>query len=256
MPTWDATLYLRFEKERLQPAIDLAARVALDSPQRIVDLGCGPGTSTAVLARRWPGAALTGVDTSQAMLATARNDFPQWEWIAADIGTWEAHQPFNLVFSNAALQWVPDHRRQFARLFDQVAPGGAFAAQVPDNRDAPAHALMRELASSEAWRGFFGSPPRTWHSHTSEFYYDVLSPRASDVDIWTTEYLHVLDSLDGVVEWYRGTGLRPWLDALPDEDARRRFLADYRRLLAPHFAPRADGRVLFPFPRLFIVAYR
>ena len=255
MPTWDATLYLRFEQERIQPAIDLAARIGLDSPSQIVDLGCGPGSSTAVLARRWPRAVLTGIDSSQTMLAAARRDYPHWDWVATDISTWEAHPPVDLVFSNAALQWVPDHARQFKRLLDQVAPGGAFAAQVPESH-APAHDLMRELAASERWRNAFTSPPRTWHSHSSEFYYDVLSSHAAHVELWRTEYLHVLDSPDGVVEWYRGSGLRPWLDALPNDDERQRFLADYRRLLKPHFLPRTDGRVLFPFPRLFIVAYR
>ena len=131
MPSWDSNLYLRFTNERLQPAIDLAARVALESPARVADLGCGPGSSTAVLARRWPHAALTGVDNSPAMLAAAREDHPHWSWTGDDITTWQADVPFDLVFSNAALQWVPNHLYEFRRLLDQVAPGGAFAVQIP-----------------------------------------------------------------------------------------------------------------------------
>lgn len=256
MPSWNSDQYLKFAAERTQPAVDLAARIALDVPRRAIDLGCGPGNSTSVLARRWPAAELTGLDSSAAMLATARKDFPAWTWLEADIATWCASESFDVVFTNAALQWVPDHARTFPHLLAQVAPGGAFAVQMPANFDAPPHRVMRELGASAAWRGHFASPPREWHVHPPEFYYDALAPHASRVDLWTTDYLHVLADLDGIVEWYKGTGLRPWLDALPDADTRTRFLADYRAALAPHFPPRADGRVLFPFRRLFGIAYR
>jgi len=255
MPSWDSDLYQKFASERTRPVVDLASRVELDAPARVVDLGCGPGSSTVVLARRWPRAALTGVDNSPTMLAAARRDHPQWHWIAEDIGSWQAETPVDVVFSNAALQWVADHGRVLPRLLDQVATGGALAVQIPANFDAPPHLLMRDLAASATWHSFFLTSPREWHVHATEFYYDVLAPRAARLDIWTTEYLHVLDSVDGIVEWYRGTGLRPWLDALPNDDTRRRFLADYRTLLVPYFEPRTDGRVLFPFRRLFIVAY-
>jgi trans-aconitate 2-methyltransferase len=256
MPTWNSDLYLKFARERTQPAIDLAARIAIEAPARVIDLGCGPGNSTAVLARRWPGARLTGLDNSAAMLAGARQALPRCTWLEGDIGTWEADEPFDVVFSNAALQWVPDHAVTFARLLAAVAPGGALAVQVPGNFDAPPHRLMRELASAAEWRTEFRHPPREWFAHPAEFYYDLYAPRAKNLELWTTEYLHVLDGVDGIVEWYRGTGLRPWLDALPGEAARSRFLADYRARLLPYFPPRADGRVLFPFRRLFVIAYR
>lgn len=256
MPSWDSTEYLKFSSERTQPAIDLAARIGLAAPRRVVDLGCGPGNSAAVLARRWPAAALVGLDSSPAMIAAAQKEYPEQNWFIADIAQWIAPAPFDLVFSNAALQWVPDHASLIPHLFAQVAPGGAFAFQVPANFDAPPHRLMRELGATPEWRGYFDPPPREWHAQPPEFYYDLLAPHATHLELWTTDYLHILDGVDGIVAWYRGTGLRPWLDALPDESARTRFLAAYRTALAPHFPPRPDGKVLFPFKRLFVVAYR
>jgi len=265
--SWDSTQYLKFANERTQPSLDLVSRIALEAPRRIVDLGCGPGNSTAVLARRWPQAEITGLDNSPAMLAKARADFPQWNWVEADIAAWaaagEKRLPtgcdgarFDLVFTNAALQWVPDHRRLFPQLFACVAPGGAFAMQVPGDPNATAHRVVRELAATSAWRRYFTPAPREWHVHPPEFYYDALAPLAKRVDLWCTEYLHVLASVDGVIEWYRGSGLRPWLDALPDEATRTQFLGAYRARLVAYFAERADGKVLFPFRRLFVIAYR
>ena len=265
MPSWNSDQYLKFAGERTQPAVDLAARVAIDAPGRVIDLGCGPGNSTAVAAHRWPHAAITGLDSSPGMLATARNDFPGWQWLEGDIARWRAgdattaaanEPPFDVVFSNAALQWVPDHRREFPRLFAQVAPGGALAVQMPANFDAPPHRVMRELAGSATWRAHFPTAPREWLVHPPEFYYDLLAPLASRLELWCTDYQHVLAGLDGIIEWYRGTGLRPWLDALPDDATREQFLGAYRARLVPYFPTRADGRVLFPFRRLFLIAYR
>lgn len=256
MPTWDSTIYERFTDQRTRPAVDLAARIALDAPARVVDLGCGPGNSTAVLAKRWPHAELTGVDSSTAMLAAARSAHKSIQWVEADISTWTSERPFDVVFSNAALQWVPDHARTFPRLMEQVARGGAMAVQVPANFDAPAHRAMRHVAQSAAWQDRFATAPREWHVHSAEFYCDVLAPHARELDIWTTEYIHVLADVAQIVEWYRGTGLRPWLDALPEQSDRDQFVADFRAVLAEEFQPRPAGNVLFPFRRLFVVAYR
>jgi trans-aconitate 2-methyltransferase len=256
MPTWNSEQYLKFADERTRPAVDLAARVALESPRRVVDLGCGPGNSTAVLARRWPHAELTGLDNSPAMLAAARKDCPQGHWQEGDIAAWAAAEPFDLVFSNAAMQWIPNHAKVVPQQFAQVAQGGAWAMQIPANLGAPPHRIIRELALSASWRDKFRAPTREWRPEIPAFYYDTLAPLAVRVDIWETEYLHVLPNVDAIVEWYRGTGLRPWLDALADDDARTKFLADYRNALAPEFPPQSDGRVLFPFRRLFVIAYR
>lgn len=257
MPTWSSDQYLKFAAERTQPAVDLAARIALSAPARVIDLGCGPGNSTAVLAQRWPAASITGLDSSPAMIAAAQRDHAHFTWLTGDIAAWPdtAIASYDVVYSNAAYQWVPDHGTLLPRLLRRVNPGGALAFQVPANFDAPPHRLMRELASTPAWHPYFPIAPREWHTHAPAFYYDTLAPLAARVELWTTDYLHILPDVDGIVEWYRGTGLRPWLEALPDDATRAKFLADYRALLVPYFHPQADGRVLFPFHRLFVIAY-
>jgi len=256
MPTWNSDQYLKFANERTQPAVDLAARIALENPRRIIDLGCGPGNSTAVLARRWPNSELTGLDSSPAMLTTAKRDFPNWTWVEGDIAAWRAEAAFDVVFSNAALQWVPDHGRVLPNLLAQVAPGGALAMQIPANLSAAPHRLIRELAASPAWSNKFHTSPREWRPETAAFYYDTLAPLAMRLEIWETEYLHVLPDVAAIVEWYRGTGLRPWLDALASDAERAQFLEEYQAALEPAFPPQRNGRVLFPFRRLFVIAYR
>jgi trans-aconitate 2-methyltransferase len=248
MPEWDSAQYLRFERERTQSCRDLAARIEMEGPARIIDLGCGPGNSTEVIAARFPGAAITGLDSSAAMIATARLKHPEWRWETADIGAWvSGSEPYDLLFSNAALQWVDDHERVFPRLLRR---GRVVAVQMPGNWDATAHRLMRELAPRFDLDGV-----REWFAHDENFYYDLLSPHCSRLDFWVTEYLHVMPDADAIVEWYRGTGLRPFLEALPDESARERFVAEYRELIRVAYPPRRDGRVVFPFRRLFFVAY-
>jgi trans-aconitate 2-methyltransferase len=255
MPTWNAGQYLQFADERTQPCRDLVARIALNDPARIADLGCGPGNSTAVLAERWPKADITGLDSSAEMIAAAQKSRPDLHWTTGDIASWQPAHPCDLIFSNAALQWVPDHATVYPHLFRQLAPGGAFAVQVPGNLDAPAHHLMRELAASDDWRSDFPVPVREWFVHDLPFYYDLLSPVARRMDLWTTEYQHILAGPEAIVEWYKGTGLRPFLDTLENTERKERFLEDYLELITPAYPRQGDGRVIFPFRRLFMVAY-
>jgi trans-aconitate 2-methyltransferase len=253
--TWNPELYLSFGDLRTRPAIDLLARIPLRAPARIADLGCGPGNSTALLVERWPDAAVTGIDSSAAMLAKARASGIRANWLQADLADWTPALPFDLLFSNAALQWLPGHAELLPRLFGHVASGGVLAVQMPRNFGAPSHVLLRELAAAEPWaerlepalpREPVGSPA---------CYYDLLAPSAAGLDIWETEYLHVLDGDDPVLAWTRGTALRPVRAALePDEVAA--FEADYGQRLRAAYPRRADGRTLFPFRRLFIVACR
>ncbi len=203
---------------------------------------------------RWPEAEITGLDSSAEMIATAKKAHPDRHWSTGDIGNWSADVLCDLVFSNAALQWVPDHTAVFPRLMRQVAPGGALAIQVPANYDAPAHRLMRELAYSKVWQNHFPQKVREWFVHEPAYYYDTLAPLAKRIDLWTTEYFHVMESAQAIVEWYKGTGLRPFLDALSPGD-QERFLAEYRALVAENYPRRADGRVIFPFLRMFVIAY-
>jgi trans-aconitate 2-methyltransferase len=260
MPTWDPSQYLQFADERTLPCRDLVRRIDLAAPAKIIDLGCGPGNSTAIIAQRWPSAAIAGLDNSAEMIAAARKSKPKNHWIVSDIMTWAnsngEDQKFDLVFSNAAIQWVEDHATAFAALMRHVAPGGALAAQMPGNYDAPAHTLMRELAASPAWRGRFPSGVREWNVHDLPFYYDVLSPHADRVDLWATEYMHIMPESAAIVEWYRGTGLRPFLDALKSDSDRDHFTNEYGQRLRNAYPQQANGRVLFPFRRVFMIAYR
>jgi trans-aconitate 2-methyltransferase len=257
MPTWDAAQYLRFAEQRTRPCRDLVAQIAVEAPGRIVDLGCGPGNSTAVLAARWPGAVVTGIDSSAEMIAAARAGKPEGVWEVGDIATWAEgeREAFDVVFSNAALQWVGGHAAVLPRLLGRVAPGGALAVQMPNNHDSPAHEAIDATAAAFGHLLPVGGV-RTWHVEPPELYYDVLAPHAAAVDIWETEYLQVMPDAAALVEWYKGTGLRPCLDALPGEAARQGFLAEYGRRVEVAYPARADGRVLFPFRRLFVVAYR
>lgn len=251
---WDPLRYLRFETERTLPSRDLAARVEIDAPRQIVDLGCGPGNSTAVLRARWPAADCTGVDLSAEMLEVARRSDPGVRWVQQDLRTWVADGPVDLIFSNAALQWVRDHGTVLPRLLRMLSPGGALAVQMPANTDEPYQRAVRELRQRPPWNGFPDGP--AFQVGSSEFYYDLLAPEASRIDLWDTSYVHVLSGAEEIAEWTRGTGLSPWLAELPGEAERNRFLEEYRAKLEIAYPRRPDGRVLFPFHRRFLVAYR
>ncbi len=250
MPDWDSRQYLRFEEERTRPARDLAARVELEHAAGIIDLGCGPGNSTEAIAARFPLAAVTGLDASPAMIGRARQRHPEWDWVAGDIADWAAGEDRrDVVFSNAALHWVEDHEALFPSLLERAR---VLAVQMPANRDAAPHRIMRELAA----RAGILPKVREWRTLDAAHYYDLLAPRCARLDVWLTEYLHVMPDADAVVEWYRSTGLRPFLEALPDDAAREGFVAACRERIRAEFPARADGRVVFPFRRLFLVAYR
>jgi trans-aconitate 2-methyltransferase len=250
MPTWNADQYMKFGDDRTQPCRDLAARVSLPDVRTVVDIGCGPGNSTQVIADRWPQAVITGVDNSASMIDAARRDHPQYRWIVSDITEWASGggPQFDIVFSNATLHWVPDHDALYPKVLARVAPGGAFAAQSPSNLDSLAQRLMREVAPG-------GLRVKEWYTHPRGFYYDLLAPLSAHLDLWETEYLHILPNADAIVEWYKGTGLRPFLEALSSDVDREQFLSEYLQRIRAAYRPQADGKVLFPFRRLFVVAY-
>lgn len=248
---WNPQQYLRFADERLRPAVDLAARMDHACPRRVIDLGCGTGSALPVLAARFPEAELVGVDSSPAMLEKASSE--GFTTQLADIGTWSPPEPVDVIFSNAALQWLPDHASLFPRLLSCLAPEGILAVQMPAMHNEPVRALQSIVASSGPWSqqlsGVTSAPPIL----EPAAYYDLLSGRVSAIEIWTTQYLHVLRGKDPVVQWAMGTSLRPYLDALRPSD-QPEFIAAYSRALAPHYPPRADGTVLLAFRRLFILA--
>jgi trans-aconitate 2-methyltransferase len=256
---WDAEQYLRFSDHRLRPAIELLERIPLESPTLIYDLGCGTGNVTRIISERWPAAAVYGLDNSKEMLAKFSQESVKVQWIEADIKHWKAIEPADLIYSNATLHWVDDHRELFPRLAGFLKPGGCLAVQMPLSWDLPSHRLMREtLANAGAKRTTLGTETlrqalaRDWVER-AEVYYDLLAGRAKSVDIWETEYLHILEGKDAVLEWVKGTGLRPILNGLDDKE-RGIFLAEYTRRLRATYPARADGRTLYPFRRLFMVA--
>jgi trans-aconitate 2-methyltransferase len=256
MEQWDPNLYLRFGDERTQPAIDLAARVALEKPRSIIDIGCGPGNSTAVLRQRWLLAEVTGLDSSQEMIARAQRDAPDQEWICRNAATFSADQAYDLVYSNATLQWIPNHEELIPRLWKAVKPGGAMAVQLPANEESPLHIGMREVAKNEPFRKQLEGVERVFTYHPAGFYYDLLAPLARRYVTWTTEYLHIMRSHQDLMTWYRGTGMRPFLLALEDDRQRDAFETAVLAEVQGSYPFQSDGKILFPFRRLFFVAYR
>jgi trans-aconitate 2-methyltransferase len=251
--SWNPDQYLKFAAPRLQPAIDLLARVPSSNPHTIYDLGCGAGNVTQLLAARWPQAAITGVDDSAEMLAKARAAAPAVQWVLQSLANWRAPAPADLIYSNAALHWLPDHQRLFPALVDQLAPGGVLAVQMPRNFGAPSHTLIAETIRSGPWRDRL--EPLLAPSPVAEpsFYYQVLNGRVARLDIWETEYLQVLSGPDPVKEWTKGTWLKQFLDALPQAQ-RGAFEDDYAARLREAYPPLPDGTTLFPFRRLFLLA--
>ncbi|MBA4791660.1 MAG: trans-aconitate 2-methyltransferase [Rhizobiales bacterium] len=259
---WSAKQYLKFEDERTRPSRDLLAHVHLEThvhleaPRLCVDLGCGPGNSTELVAERFPDAQVVGIDTSPDMLAAARKRLPAVRFEQGDASHFTLEAPADLIFANAVLQWVPDHEALFPRLLSLLAPGGCLAVQMPDNLDQPSHAAMRETALDGPWAAKLAEAAGARTSLPAVgTYYDLLIPHAARVDIWHTIYQHPLAGIPAIVEWLKGTGLRPFLDPL-DANERTAFLAAYSERLARHYGVRADGKVLLAFPRLFLVAVR
>jgi trans-aconitate 2-methyltransferase len=255
MTDWSARQYLKFEDERTRPPRDLLAQVPLQHPQRVVDLGCGPGNSTELLVERFPQAEVIGLDSSPDMLRKARARLPACAFIEADIAAWTPAERADLLFANAAFQWVPDHPRVLRRLLEALPEGGVLAVQMPDNSDEPANALQREVAAHGPWaKALAAAVPRA-ELLRPQAYYDLLQPFCARIDIWHSIYNHVMASPQAIVEWFKGSSLQPYL-ALLGEGAREQFLGAYAEKIAAAYPPCADGKVLLKFPRLFIIAVR
>ncbi|WP_213955509.1 MULTISPECIES: trans-aconitate 2-methyltransferase [unclassified Variovorax] len=256
MLDWNPALYSRFEDERTRPARDLLARVAMDPAgvASVVDLGCGPGNSTELLVERFPQAFVTGTDNSEPMLVKARERLPAAKFELSDIWTWQPEVPPDLIYANASLQWVPGHETLFPRLLEALAPGGTLAIQMPDNRDEPTHRLMRELAAKAPWAKAIGDFSRfRTELLPLDGYYDLLAPLAESIDVWRTAYQHPMESPAAIVDWVRGTGLKPFVDRLSPE-LQESYLAAYERRIDQAYPERADEKRLLAFPRMFIVA--
>ncbi|MBC3366506.1 trans-aconitate 2-methyltransferase [Pseudomonas sp. SWRI154] len=255
--SWSAQQYVAFEQERTRPARDLLAAIPPVQAREVIDLGCGPGNSTELLVDRFPGATVRGLDSSGDMIEAARKRLPGVTFATADIGRWNEGGPFDLIFANAVLQWLPDHATLLPSLVDKLAPGGSLAIQMPDNLHQPSHRLMGEIAANGPWASqLAGAAAMRTEVADACTYYSILTAHCSRVDVWRTTYHHPLaDGASGVVEWFKGSGLRPFLEPL-DEAQREEYLRQYLAAIEQAYPALDDGSVLLPFPRLFIVATR
>jgi len=253
--SWNPETYLAFADHRERPIAELINRIPAIDVSNAVDLGCGTGNSTAALAARFPGAKLLGVDNSPEMLAKARGSLPGAEWCEADIGTWQPPHWFDLIASNAALQWVDGHDALFARLIGALNPGGALAIQMPRNFTAPSHTLLHETVEDGPWAAKTLPLLRRNPVVEPETYYDRLAPHMSHVDIWETTYAQVLEGDDAVYRWTSGTALTPFLAVLEDEECDA-FCEAYKTRLNKAYPHAANGKTLFSFTRLFMVAVK
>ncbi len=253
MAEWDPTVYQRYKAQRDRPALDLLLQIPRDlEPAEIWDLGCGTGEQAAVLAARHAGAKVHGLDSSDAMLAVAHKRPVDIDWRHGDIAAFAPDRPADLIFTNAALHWIPDHARLFPHLAASLAPGGVLACQMPDNRKGRFREVLRETTADPRWADRLSGVEQT-PILKPETYYDLLAPTC-DVDLWSTEYQHVLEGDDAVLAWTRGSTLRPYLDRLGDDVAA--FEGAFAERLTAAYPQRADGTTLLAFTRLFIVARR
>lgn len=255
--TWSAKQYVTFEDERTRPARDLLAAIPTPEARSVVDIGCGPGNSTELLVERFPGAKVQGLDSSPDMIDAARKRLPQLQFAVADIDKWADAGLFDVIFANAVLQWVPDHATLLPALAGKLAQGGSLAIQMPDNLNEPSHGLMREVAANGPWASkLAGAAGQRTEMAGASVYFSMLRPHCARVDVWRTTYHHQLaGGASGVVEWFKGSGLIPFLSPLTEAE-RAEYLAHYLAEVAKAYPALADGSVLLPFPRLFIVATR
>ncbi len=255
--SWSAAQYVKFEEERTRPVRDLVARITHVAVRRAADIGCGPGNSTEVLRERYPDAEIVGVDSSADMIEAARKRLPGVGFVIADIATAWGDAGFDVVLANALIQWIPGHETLLPALIAKLKPGGSLAVQIPDNLDEPSHRLMREVAAHGPWAAKLAHAARAREArHGAEWYFRLLRAHGARVDVWRTTYFHPLSGgARAIVEWVKGTGLRPFLDPL-DAPEREDYLARYEAAIANAYRVEPDGTVLLPFPRLFLVATR
>jgi trans-aconitate 2-methyltransferase len=253
---WSATQYVKFEDERTRPARDLLAQVPLETVSHAIDLGCGPGNSTELIVERFGKQGVSGLDSDTNMLDAARKRMPETTFLQADLSTWQPEEPADLLFANAVFQWLPGHLDIFDRLMDGLKPGGVLAIQMPDNLNEPSHLMMEETAHAGPWASAFAAKSvRRKPLPSPSVYYDRLIGKSARIDIWHTVYNHPMDGAAAIVEWVKGTGLRPYLDNA-GEDHREAFTADYQERLAKVYPVLSDGKALLRFPRLFLVAVK
>ena len=256
MSDWSAAQYSKFKQERTIPAIDLANSIKCENVNSVLDIGCGIGNSTAVLAKKFPGAKITGADNSDDMLAAARKENPSIEFIKLDAEKEldSIKNRYNVVFSNACIQWIPNHRNLLKSLFSLLKNDGILAIQIPQQSKHPVHNIMKSLSKSEKWKNKL-HVERMYNNLSENEYYDILSELTDNFRIWETTYFHSMPSYESIIEWYKGTGLRPYLEQLSVDD-QKAYLGDVTQCLRDAYPIQKNGEIIFRFPRLFFIAQK
>jgi trans-aconitate 2-methyltransferase len=254
---WNSNQYLKFKAERTRPSTDLAAQIPNRSPSRVVDLGCGPGNSTQVLLDLFPGAKVSGMDSSPDMIAKAKKEVPQADFWLGDLTSFEPDPNVDIYFSNAVLQWLSaeDRIKLIHNIVTNLPSGGSFAFQVPNNLDEHSHNTMRKVASQLNWPQKYGTLPDRARFASFQELYNVAAPHCTSVNLWQTNYQHILDDHEAIIEWVKGTGLRPFIDPMSEAD-KEEFLTEYLKELKSAYESTVDGKVILSYPRLFMVATR
>lgn len=253
MSSWDSKQYLKFSKERTQPAIDLANRIEIN-PQSIIDIGCGPGNSTAVLAGKFPNAKILGIDNSENMIISAKKNYPNIEFMLCDAenGFADIERKFDVVFSNACIQWIPNHEKLLNNMMSLLNKDGILAIQTPMNYEEPIHKIIVKVTKGDKWKDKFPNPRIFYNLMPSE-YYDILSDISADFSMWTTTYFHRMKSHNDIMEWYRGTGSRPYISVLNEND-KLEFEKDILEEVIKAYPKQKNGEIIFRFPRFFFIA--
>ncbi|WP_321421117.1 methyltransferase domain-containing protein [uncultured Methanobacterium sp.] len=253
---WNPELYLKFNEERTQPAKDLAARINIENPGKIMDVGCGPGNSTHVLSSRWPESELVGIDSSASMIESAKKNYPDIKWRIEDATKMETEEKYDIIFSNATIQWILDQEKLISDLVGMLEIGGALAVQVPMYHTMPASQAIESVSLTGIWKELTRGASDAFTFHSSDHYYHILSSQVKSINMWQTSYFHIMPSHENIVEMLKSTGMRKFLDMLDSREEKLEFEKDVLKEIKKAYPSQKDGNVLFPFKRLFFIGYK
>lgn len=253
---WNPELYLKYGEERTQPSIDLAARIKIENPEKIIDVGCGPGNSTNVISSKWPESKIIGIDNSALMIESARNNYPDMEWKIEDITKMETKEKYDIIFSNATIQWIKNQEKLIKSLVKMLKDEGALAVQVPLYQSMPVSKVIKNVSLTKRWRKQTNGANDAFTFHSSDYYYDILSVQVESINMWKTSYFHIMPSHQNIVEMIKSTGMKEFLNMLDTKEEKIEFEKDVLKEIKKVYPVQKDGKVLFPFERLFFIGYK
>jgi trans-aconitate 2-methyltransferase len=253
---WNPELYLKFKEERTQPARDLTARINVENPGKIMDVGCGPGNSTHVLSTKWPESEIIGIDSSASMITSARSNYPDLEWRIEDVTRMETEEKYDIIFSNATLQWIEDQKKLIKNLVKMLKNKGALAVQVPQYHTMPISQAIERVSLNKRWKKQTSQANEVFTFHSSDYYYDLLATELETITLWETSYFHVMPSHQNIVEMIKSTGMKTFLEMLDTPEEKQEFEKDVLKEIAKVYPAQKDNNILFPFKRLFFIGYK